>query len=297
MNKTTRAYLEMHLAVLLFGFTAILGALIQLPAISIVWWRVLLTCISIVFLMQVRSIFTRLSYQQILQFMGIGVLVGSHWVCFYGSIKLANASVALICMATTALFTSFLEPLLFRRAVRWYEVVLGLMIIPGMYLIVDSLESGMLLGVWVGLLSAFLASLFATLNKKVITNARPFAITFLELGSAWLFLTLLFPFYLQTNENVAFVPPSLADWFYLLALALLCTTLAYSLSLRALHHISAFASNLSLNLEPVYGILLAWVLLNENEELSDNFYYGVLLILLTVFSYPLLRKWFMVGKE
>lgn len=287
----------MHLAVLLFGFTAILGALIQLPAISIVWWRVLLTCISIVFLMQVRSIFTRLSYQQILQFMGIGVLVGSHWVCFYGSIKLANASVALICMATTALFTSFLEPLLFRRAVRWYEVVLGLMIIPGMYLIVDSLESGMLLGVWVGLLSAFLASLFATLNKKVITNARPFAITFLELGSAWLFLTLLFPFYLQTNENVAFVPPSLADWFYLLALALLCTTLAYSLSLRALHHISAFASNLSLNLEPVYGILLAWVLLNENEELSDNFYYGVLLILLTVFSYPLLRKWFMVGKE
>lgn len=282
----------MHLAVLLFGFTAILGDLIQLSAISIVWWRVLLTCISIVFLMNIRSIFSSLARQQILQFMGIGILVGIHWICFYGAIKLANASVALVCMATTTLFTSLLEPLLFRRAISWYEVLLGILIIPGMILIVDSLERGMMLGMWIGLLSAFLASLFAILNKKVVTNARPFAITFLELGSAWLFLSLLFPFYLQVSEDASFVPPHWSDWIYLFILALLCTTLAYSLSLRALHHISAFASNLSLNLEPVYGILMAWILLDEDKELSTNFYYGVVVMLLAVFSYPLLKRRF-----
>lgn len=283
----------MHLAVLLFGFTAILGDLIQLSAVLIVWWRVLLTCFSLLFLFRLKRALQQLSQRTILQFMGIGVLVGLHWICFYGSIKLANASVALICMAVTALFTSFLEPLFFRRRINWYEVLLGIAIIPGMFLVVDGIKTEMMLGVWVGLLSAFLASTFAILNKKMVRTASPFTITFLELGSAFLFISLLLPFYYVQNKTLQLLPPNLSDWFYLLALALLCTTLAYSLSLRALHHLSAFVSNLSLNLEPVYGIVMAWLLLNEHEELSTTFYYGVAIILLTVLSYPFLRKWFL----
>ncbi|MEL6720799.1 MAG: DMT family transporter [Bacteroidota bacterium] len=291
MNATTKAYLELHIAVLLFGFTAILGDLINLPAVSIVWWRVLITSFSIVFLINVRNIFKELPREKILKFMGIGILVGLHWVCFYGSIKLANASVALICMATTSLFTAFLEPLLFRQKLKWYEVVLGMLIIPGMILIVNSLESGMLLGFWVGLASAFLAASFAILNKKMITNARPLAITFLELSSAWIFLCLVFPvYYLSTPEETAFLPPTVMDWLYLVLLSLLCTTLAYTLSIRALHHISAFASTLTINLEPVYGIFLAWILLKEHKELNSNFYIGVAIILVSVFSYPYLKK-------
>ncbi|MEM1327490.1 MAG: EamA family transporter [Bacteroidota bacterium] len=286
----TRAYLEMHLAVLLFGFTAILGDLIQLPAISLVWWRVLLTCLSICFLIPIVMEIRQLGRRTILQFMGIGVLVGLHWICFYGSIKLANASIALICMAVTALFTSVLEPLFFRRRLNWYELLLGIAVIPGMMLIVNSIQTDMLLGVWVGLLSAFLASTFAILNKKMVKAARPFTITFLELGSACLFISVLLPFYFQIDETATFLPPDWTDWVYLVLLALLCTTLAYSLSLRALEHLSAFASNLSLNLEPVYGILMAWLILNEHEELSPNFYYGVAVILLAVLSYPLLQK-------
>jgi drug/metabolite transporter (DMT)-like permease len=290
MNVTTRAYLEMHIAVLLFGFTAILGDLIQLPAISLVWWRVLLTCLSICFLIPISRELRRLDRRTILQFMGIGVLVGLHWICFYGAIKLANVSIALICMAVTALFTSVLEPLFFRRRLNWYELLLGVAVIPGMMLIVNSIQTNMLLGVWVGLFSAFLASTFAILNKKMVKAARPFTITFLELGSACLFISVVLPVYFQTDETATFLPPDWTDWAYLVVLALLCTTLAYSLSLRALEHLSAFASNLSLNLEPVYGILMAWLILNEHEELSPHFYYGVAVILLAVLSYPLLRR-------
>jgi len=291
LNATTKAYLELHIAVLLFGFTAILGDLISLPAVSIVWWRVLITSFSILFLINVRKIFRELPREKILKFMGIGILVALHWVCFYGSIKLANASVALICMATTSLFTSLLEPLLLRQKLKWYEVLLGMLIIPGMILIVNSLESGMLLGFWVGLASAFLAALFAILNKKMVTNARPLAITFLELGSAWLFLSLVFPIYYFTNpEEVSLLPPTVLDWLYLVVLSLLCTTLAYTLSIRALHHISAFASTLTINLEPVYGIFLAWILLQEHKELNGSFYIGVAIILVSVFSYPYLRR-------
>lgn len=291
MNATTKAYLELHIAVLLFGFTAILGDLINLPAISIVWWRVLITSFSIIFLIKVSKIFRELPKDKILKFMGIGVLVGLHWVCFYGSIKLANASVALICMAATSLFTSLFEPLLLRQKIKWYEVLLGMLIIPGMLLIVNSLESGMLLGFWVGLASAFLAALFAILNKKMVTNARPLTITFLELGSAWLFLSLVFPvYYFSSVEEIALLPPTTLDWLYLILLSLLCTTLAYTLSIRALHHISAFASTLTINLEPVYGIFLAWILLQEHKELNVNFYIGVAIILVSVFSYPYVKK-------
>lgn len=287
MNGKKRAYLELHLAVFLFGFTAILGALLSLPAFMIVWWRVLFASISLFCLIQFGKNLKFIPKSKVVIYLGIGVLVGLHWLCFFGSIKYANASVALICMATASLFTSFIEPLVLRTRIKPVEVALGLVVIPAMGLIVNHLEVDMQLGFWIGLMAAFLASSFAVLNKKYIDDADPLSITFLELTSAWLFLSALLPFYYTKYPDVEYIPQGY-DWIYLAILVLLCTTLAYVLALKSLQHLSAFASNLTINLEPVYGIVLAIVLLNENQELSVHFYWGVLIIFLSVGIYPFL---------
>lgn len=290
MNPEKRAYLELHIAVLLFGFTAILGDLIQLSALVIVWWRVLLTSISLLFLVRVGRLYRSLPRRTIWQFMGIGVLIGLHWIAFYGSVKLSNASICLVCMATTSFFTSFLEPLLLRQRINPLEVGLGLLIIPGMALVVTGTDWSMMPGIVVGLISALLAATFAVLNKKMVHRADPMSITFLELSSAWLFITLLLPVAYFGSSAPLQLQPTWADLGWLLVMALLCTTLAHVLALRALRHISAFAANLTINLEPVYGIALAWFVLNDRQELSPTFYVGVLLILGVVFLYPYLKK-------
>ena len=289
MNKVSKAYIQLHIAVLLFGFTAILGDLISLSALVLVWWRVLITTISLFFLIKFGKTLKTLPKSLILKYMGIGVLVAIHWITFFGAVKYSNASICLVAMATASFFTSFLEPLILKKPFKPYEMVLGLMIIPGMLLVVNNIEVSMQLGIWVGMLSAFLAALFAVLNKKLIDNTDAMTITFLELGSACLFISVILPFYFQT-ENASNFLPTQSDWFYLLILALLCTTLAYVLSLNALKHISAFASNLTINLEPVYGIILAVFLLNENEELNAGFYIGSALIIFAVMIYPYVKK-------
>jgi len=289
MDSTKRAYLELHIAVLLFGFTAILGDLIQLSAVMIVWWRVLITCISLLYFVKFGKKLKSIPRDKILKFLGVGVLVGLHWITFYGAVKLSNASVALICFASTSLFTSFLEPAILGRAIEKLQVVMGLMIIPGMWLIVNTVDTSMMNGIYVGLLSALLAAIFSTLNKRLIDDADSYSITFLELGSAWIFISILLPILIWNGSDFLFWPSTM-DWVYLIILALLCTTLAYILSLRALKHVSAFVANLTINLEPVYGILLAIVLLNDHKELNPRFYMGVALISAIVFSYPVIKK-------
>ena len=294
MNPTQRAYLELHIAVLLYGITAILGDLITLPATILVWWRVLITTISLFFLIRFGANLRGISKKLILQYMGIGVLVALHWITFFGAIKLSNASICLVCLATTSFFTSFLEPLILKRPFKLYELAIGLVIIPGMALVVSSTDWSMFNGILMGLVSAFLAAMFTILNKKLVDKADPMSITFLEMGSSWLFISLLLPFYFFQFPDSTFGPQGM-DWIYLMVLALLCTTLAYILSLRALKYISAFAANLTINLEPVYGILLAWLILEENKELSLGFYIGCGMILFSVFSYPFIRKRFDVS--
>lgn len=289
MKAKTRAFIELHIAVLLFGFTAILGKLISLPALTLVWWRVFITTLSLIFLVKIFSLFRRLEKKYLFRFLGIGVLVGLHWITFYGSIKLSNASICLVCMATTSLFTSFLEPAILKQKINVVEILLGLLVIPGMIMIVNNIKVEMMMGIWAGLLSAFLASLFSILNKKYIDKADSLEITFLEIGSAWIFISLMIPFIPQHFTSEQFWPQDL-DWVYLIVLALLCTTFAYYLALRTLNHLSAFAANLTVNLEPVYGILLAIVILNEDQELTPGFYIGVGIIILAVLSYPLLMK-------
>lgn len=281
----SRSYLELHLAVFLWGFTAILGDLIQLPALTLVWWRVLLTSLSLLAFVRVGSLIRDLGRRQALIFAGLGCIVALHWVTFYGSIKLANASVGLICLATTSLFSSIIEPLVTGRKFLWYELLIGVLILPGIWLIVDGVDPSMTPGILVGLSSALFVSIFTSFNKKYVEKSDPLRITFLELLAGTVFLTPLLP--LAGGDFW----PSGTDWVLLIFLAVVCTAFTNWLFLRALKNLSAFAANLTVNLEPVYGIFMAYFLLNDAEELTPTFYVGTALIIVAVFGYSGLKRW------
>ncbi len=291
MNDLRKAYLQLHLAVFLWGFTAVLGDTIQLPALALVWWRVLLTSLSLLFIGRIGSSLRGMPRTNILRFALVGALTGLHWLTFFGAVKLSNASVTLVCMSTGALFTALLEPLLLRTPVKWMEVLLGLTVIPGMALVVGSVKVSMYDGILVGLLSAVLMGAFNVLNKKWIQQGDPFSITFIEMVSACLLLGVILVPYHWLAPAAPFWP-SWQDAWQLLFLSLACTTLTWYLALRALRHLTAFAATLTVNLEPVYGIFFAWVILRENKELNAGFYAGVLLIIGAVGCYPFLRDRF-----
>lgn len=288
--NTTRAYVELHIAVLLWGFTAILGKWIDLPALDLVWWRVGLTSVSLLLVVQGGRRALLLPKRLLLTYAGIGVLVGLHWITFYGAIKIANASVTLVCMSTTSLFAALIEPLISRSRIQWLDLGASLLIVPAMALIATSLSGDLLLGGAVGLVSAFLAALFSILNKQYVDYADAYTITFVELLSAFLFLTVVMGMGNFGREQLYAAPPTSLDWLLIIVLALACTTLTFVLSLRALTRITAFASTLVVNLEPVYGILLAVVLLQEYEQLSTTFYTGTAVILLVVLGYPMVQR-------
>lgn len=287
MSNRLIAYLQLHVAVILYGWTAVLGGLISISAISLVWWRVMITSFSLLFFIGFGSKLIVIDKKKVLIYMGIGVIVGMHWICFYSSVKMANASIALITMATTSLFTAIIEPLIFKRKFNTLEIVIGLMVIPCMILIASSIDLSLIQGFIVGLVSAFLASLFASLNKKYVDDATPYAISFLEMFGAFLFISICLPFIVKEVQTII---PTSTDWIYLIILALLCTTLAFLLSMMALKHVSAFDSNLVINLEPIYGIALAVIVLKEHKQLSPLFYIGGILLMLIVFSYPVIAK-------
>ncbi len=297
MEAVRKSYLELHLAVLLFGLTAILGDLIRLSSLVLVWWRVLLASLSLYLLIHTSRSLLKLSRRRILIFLSIGLLVGLHWLCFFGAIKLSNASITLVCMATSALFTAFLEPYFFNKKIHLFDILLALLVIPGMVLVVRNVDLSMFTGVVIGLVAAFLAALFSILNKKYIQESDALTITFLEMSSAWILMSVglvIYPLFFEASGSFW---PTGVDWIYIIILAILCTTLGYVLALRALRHLSAFAASLTLNLEPVYGILLAWVLLKENKELTAGFYLGVCMILFAVFTYPVLNNWAIKRKQ
>lgn len=289
MEPVKRAYFEIHFAVFLYGFTAILGDLIQLPATILVWWRVLITSISLLFFIQFGRNLHKIPRPLLLRYMGIGILIGLHWITFFGSVKYANASVAMICYATTAFFASILEPLLTDKKLEKVELLLGFLVIPGMVLIGQSVPRGMWFGIALGLLSAILIACFAIYNKKLVNKADPTTITFIEMVSSLIFISCFLPLFYSYSADSPFLPTP-KDWMYLLILSLFCTTLAFVLNLRALKYISAFTSTLIGNLEVLYGIALAIIILQENKELSFSFYIGALIVLLSVFGHPFLMK-------
>jgi drug/metabolite transporter (DMT)-like permease len=194
-------------------------------------------------------------------------------------------------MATTSFQSAILEPLLTRQPIKWYEVAVGIIIVPAMAFIAGNLPSDMTAGLVVGMAASFLVVVFSILNKTLINEADPLSISLLELGSSCVFLTLFLPVYFYFDKTAAFMPSPM-DWIYLLILAVLCTNIGYLLATRSLKHLSAFATNLTVNLEPIYGILLAVVILKENKDLPLSFYVGSATILVAVLSYPFLKKRF-----
>jgi len=283
-----RAYIELHTAVLLFGFTAILGKLISIDAVPLVWWRVLLTAASLLVFASVRRSFRELPLKTILQFVATGSLLALHWISFFLSIKLANVSVALVAFSTTTFFTAIAEPLIVGGRVQKYELFLGLLIIPAMALIVSKLDLAFHLGLWIGIASAILIAIFTSITKRMITKAGPLQITFLQMSGALLFISIFLP--ALPGEIVANVQIQGDDIIYMLLLALGCTTLAYVLAIRSLRFLTAFASNLTTSLEPIYGIIMAILIFKEHESLPLGFYIGAAIILSAVFAYPVLRR-------
>jgi drug/metabolite transporter (DMT)-like permease len=288
MTAINKAYFQLHSSVFLWGFTAILGKLISISTLPLVWWRMLITSIGLLVLLKGLSSVRKLPKIVVLRVMGIGVIVSLHWLGFYGSIKYANASVALVCLTTTSFFTTITEYFFLKKPFDKIEVMIALIIIPAMALIVNDLDVKMTDGVIVGIFAALTAATFSVLNKKMLTHIEPLQMTFLEIGSGFLFISCLMPLYLTLNPTIPFMPTTL-DWGYLIFLSIFCTILPYVMSLFALQQLSPFTTVLAVNLEPVYGISMAYWLLHEDKELQPSFYIGVVIILLAVFSHPFLK--------
>ncbi len=288
-NTKQKAYLQLHIAVILFGITAILGKLITLDEIALVWNRLWIAVLGLLFIPGAYRGIRNIGKKQLLRFIGIGVIVALHWITFYGSIKLGNnASITLACLATTSLFTSVLEPLITKSKFQMLELFLGLLVIVGI-LFLTGVGEAYYMAIVVGLTSAVLASIFSTFNKKYIENQNSISVSIVELSSGFIFISLMFPLIQEFIPQNAWIPSS-KDWIYLIALGIFCTSVAYVLALNALKQLSAFISTLSVNLEPVYGILLAIWLLNEDQDLNTEFYLGTGIILFSVLLHPILTK-------
>lgn len=290
MTPAAKAQWQIHLCVLLWGFTAIIGKLITLAALPLVWWRMLIVTAALALLPRVWRGLRAMPPRLLLAYSGIGALVALHWLTFYGAIKLSNASVGATCIALGTPMTALLEPWLARRPFSWRDVLLGIAVLPGVALVVGGVPADMHLGVAIGTLSALFVAIFGSLNKRFVEHGDPLTVTALELGAGTLLLTAcapLMPLLFPAFAGNLFAWPDPHDLGLLLVLALACTLFPFALSLAALRHMSAFAAQLAVNLEPVYAILLAIVLLGEQHELSRQFYFGVAIILGVVLAYPL----------
>ena len=291
MTNTTRALWQIHLCVLLWGFTAILGKLITLPALPLVWWRMLIVVAVLALLPRVWRGIRAMPARARWAYAGIGALVALHWLTFYGAIKLSNASVAATCIAFATPMTALVEPLLTRQKFQPRDLLLGLLSLPGIWLVVGGVPAGMHAGIVAGVASALLVALFGVLNKRMVDGGDPLTVTALELGAGTLALTLLaplMPLLVPAFAGPLLVLPSGMDGFWLVLLALACTLFPFALCLVALRHLSAFTAQLSVNLEPIYAIVLAAILFGEQQELSGEFYAGVAIILGVVFAQGLL---------
>lgn len=272
-----------------WGFAAILGDLIQLSWYMITLWRVLLASISLMILIRLGSIKWNVKQKDVFAYSMIGIVIAGHWLTFFGSIKFANASVALVTFASVSFMISILEPLLIKSKFSYIELGLGILIIPAMALIVNTLDTSMHTGFYLGIVSAFLAVLFGVMNKKLISNADPLVITCIEMIAATIFLLVCLPVWLHFVPHDILIPMR-NDWYYLAALVLGCTTYAFYVSVRSLRYLTVFSQSMVMNLEPVYGIFFAVIILGENRELGYHFYVGVCVILLTVFLHPILKR-------
>ena len=282
------AFIRLHIAVILAGFTGVLGRLITLNEAVLVFYRLLISALALWLIAAFRKTIKTIPFPQLAAIFGAGFIAAIHWVTFYGAIKYSNVSVTLVCFSAIGFFTALVEPLLLRKKPVWQEIALGLLVILGIFIIFQ-FDTQYKTGIIIGVVSAFLAAIFPVLNRILLRKVSVETLVTYELTGGFVTLSFLMPVYLYFFPATQLLPTA-SDWIWLLVLSLLCTVWAFYLSAYALKHISAFTVNLTYNLEPVYGILLAFFLFQENATLGWHFYIG-LLIIVTAVLLQLFRVW------
>lgn len=290
-----KGYGQLHFSILIFGFTAILGEMINLPEVLLVWWRTGLAAagfVGMAFYARRRKNREKIDVplRDKWRLMGVGLVLVAHWIAFFAAIKYGSVSVAVVCLSTGALLTAFMEPFFTKRRPSALEFVLGAAAAAGIYLIYR-FETAYALGLVLGLISAALSALYGVLNKPLAEKYPHQTINRYELGMGFLVLTLLMPFYYWFGpEAQVWAPPSAADWFWLVVLVVVCTNYAYGLAIEALRHIPTFAYVLAFNLEIIYSIVWAYFFFGENRDVSGGAVLGAALALGSVFLYPVLQR-------
>ncbi len=279
LNAKVKNYLHLHFIIFIWGFTAILGALISIGAIPLVWYRVTFAVILLLIYLVITKTSFKMSFRKLLQFLFGGMLIGIHWITFFYAIKIANVSIALATMSTGALFTTLIQWLLFKKKIIGYELFFSLLAIVGLIIIFQA-ESKYIIGIGVALFSSFLSASFSILNASLIKTHKAIIISFYELLFASLFIGIVL--LLKGAISLDFFILSKTDWLYLMILASICTAYAFVASTDVLKSISPFTMMLTINLEPIYGVILAIIIFKQKEIMTTNFYYGALLILITV---------------
>ncbi|GAA4106724.1 DMT family transporter [Aquimarina addita] len=279
-------YLHLHFIVFIWGFTAILGELITIEALSLVWYRMLMASGFVLLFVLLKKVSLRISIKLFFHLCVAGLIIALHWITFFGAIKVSNVSITLAILSSGAFFTSLLEPIFYKRKLIWYEVVFGIMVIVGLYIIFN-VEGDYTLGIIYALCSAFLSSVFSLINGKIAQKYNASMISFYELASGVGFVTiylLIMTIIGQGAEgfSAGFFHLSTSDWLLLLVLASVCTAYAFIGSVHVMKYLSPYTVMLTINMEPVYGIVLAFLIFGDSEKMNPGFYYGALIILGTV---------------
>ena len=279
MNETQRGFVQLHLSVLLAGFTGLYGRLITLNEVDIVWYRMLFTSLILL----VFTGLPRVGWHNFLQLCGCGALLGLHWMLFYGSIKASNVSIGVICFSLIGFFTALFEPIVNRRRLSWTELLFSLITVLGV-LCIFSFDARYRYGIMIGIVSSAVCALYAICNKKVSVGVRSRTVLMYQMSGGLVLVSGIIPIYLMffpSSQPVVVIPDGNNLWF-MLCHALFCTVGMYLLQIQALKRLSAFTVNLTYNLEPCYTIILAFLVFGEGREINFSFYIGIVLILLSV---------------
>jgi drug/metabolite transporter (DMT)-like permease len=289
MLSKFKYHILLHLIILMWGFTGILGKLIDLDPISIVWHRMLIAVVALAIAMPLlKRSFRVSSWKELISFIFVGVIVALHWLTFYISIDLSTASLGILCLSTTTIHVSWLEPLIMKRKFSWTELILSAIVIYGIYFVSGDFNAQEYEALAYGLTSALLAASFAVFNAKLAETAPPSKITFYELLSGVAFLSIILLYQGELNPEIFVMTTS--DFLWLLFLGVLCTSFAFLVTIELVRRLGAFTVSLSINLEPVYTIVLAIVILNENEDVGGQFYIGSSIIVLVVIANALIKR-------
>jgi drug/metabolite transporter (DMT)-like permease len=285
-----RAFAQIHLAVLLWGFTGILGKAISLSAPVLVWYRMLITAVILALIISSRAEWVKIVKKDMIRVVGIGMLYAVHWVSFYASIKFANASIAMVCLATASVFTALLDPLLNKGKFNYIELFLSFIAVSGVYCIYalqphlakgNHQMANFELGIILGVIASIISAVFTVLNKPLAEKYPPRTLVFYEMATGFSFLCVIAPFFLYTHPAEVLLPQGL-DYLWIFLLSYCCTVWGQSLAMSALKHLTAFTITLSVNLEPVYGIILAFLIYKENNQLGYGFYVGMACIFVSL---------------